>query len=38
MKSGFAVQQNVALTGSELLRTTDGGHTWKVIETQILRT
>jgi photosystem II stability/assembly factor-like uncharacterized protein len=35
---GFAVQQNVALTGSELLRTTDGGHTWKVIETQILRT
>ena len=36
--NGFAVQQNVALTGSELLRTTDGGHTWKVIETQILRT
>lgn len=35
--NGFAVQQNVALTGSELLRTTDGGHTWKVIETQILR-
>jgi photosystem II stability/assembly factor-like uncharacterized protein len=36
--NGFAVQQNVALTGPELLRTTDGGHTWKVIETQILRT
>ena len=36
--NGFAVQQNVALTGSELLRTTDGGHTWKVIETQILTT
>jgi photosystem II stability/assembly factor-like uncharacterized protein len=35
--NGFAAQQNVALTGSELLRTTDGGHTWKVIETQILR-
>lgn len=35
--NGFAGQQNVALTGSELLRTTDGGQTWKVIETQILR-
>ena len=36
--NGFAAQQNVALTGPELLRTTDGGQTWKVIETQILRT
>jgi photosystem II stability/assembly factor-like uncharacterized protein len=36
--NGFAAQENVGLTGPELLRTTDGGHTWKVIETQITRT